>query len=187
MGLNLKSKGESPLTRLRAQIFGTPLGDVFAAVNREGALVRLLFLGHRKPTDISTQLRRSGYTIDWDENAVRIVVNQVNEYFARKRTAFDLSMHFTGTEFQREVWKELLKIPYGETISYGALAKRLGSSNYSRAVGRANGSNPIALAVPCHRVIGADYSLTGYGGGVDVKRALLVLEGAWGNPLHLPF
>jgi methylated-DNA-[protein]-cysteine S-methyltransferase len=101
---------------------------------------------------------------------------QLVAYFAAERTSFDLPLAPTGTAFQLQVWAELVRIPYGETISYGELARRIANPAASRAVGLANGRNPIAVIVPCHRVIGADGSLTGFGGGLDRKRALLGLE-----------
>jgi methylated-DNA-[protein]-cysteine S-methyltransferase len=101
---------------------------------------------------------------------------QLDEYFAAERTEFDLTLAPAGTAFQTQVWAGLRAIPYGRTISYGELARRIGNPAASRAVGLANGRNPIAVIVPCHRVIGADGSLTGFGGGLDRKRALLALE-----------
>jgi methylated-DNA-[protein]-cysteine S-methyltransferase len=101
---------------------------------------------------------------------------QLEEYFAGERTDFDLPMELDGTDFQREVWTELTRIPYGETISYGELARRVGRPNGPRAVGQANGRNPIPIIVPCHRVL-ASNGIGGYGGGLKVKRALLALEG----------
>jgi methylated-DNA-[protein]-cysteine S-methyltransferase len=102
---------------------------------------------------------------------------QLDEYFSGKRQAFELPLKMQGTEFQQCVWRQLTKIPFGETWSYGQLAKRLGNPNASRAVGLANGRNPIAVIVPCHRVIGADGSLTGFGGGIPRKQWLLSHEG----------
>lgn len=104
---------------------------------------------------------------------------QLREYFSRQRKEFDLPLKILGTEFQKKVWEELKKIPYGETISYGELANRMGDKNLMRAVAAANGANPIPIIIPCHRVIGSDGSLTGYGGGLDVKQKLLELEGCW--------
>jgi methylated-DNA-[protein]-cysteine S-methyltransferase len=101
---------------------------------------------------------------------------QLDEYFAGERRAFDLTLRAPGSDFQRAVWDELTRIPYGETTSYGQLARRLGRPDASRAVGLANGRNPISIVVPCHRVIGASGKLTGYGGGLDRKRFLLDLE-----------
>ncbi len=101
---------------------------------------------------------------------------QLEEYFAGERTEFDLPMELDGTEFQREVWTELTRIPYGETISYGELARRVGRPKGPRAVGQANGKNPIPIIVPCHRVLASD-GIGGYGGGLTMKRALLAVEG----------
>jgi methylated-DNA-[protein]-cysteine S-methyltransferase len=114
-----------------------------------------------------------------DNPKVVNVFKQLKEYFGRQRKEFDLPLEIFGTEFQKDVWNELKKIPYGETISYGELANRMGDKNLMRAVAAANGANPIPIIIPCHRVIGADGSLTGYGGGLDVKQKLLELEGSW--------
>jgi methylated-DNA-[protein]-cysteine S-methyltransferase len=113
-----------------------------------------------------------------DEVPLRAAVRQLAEYFAGTRRAFSVPLAPAGTDFQLEVWRALRAIPYGETLSYGELARRLGSANGARAVGLANGANPLPVIIPCHRVIGADGSLTGFGGGLPIKRALLRLEGA---------
>ena len=114
-----------------------------------------------------------------DDQKVMSVFTQLREYFDRKRKDFELPLGILGTDFQKKVWDNLRKIPYGETISYGELANRMGDKNLMRAVAAANGANPIPIIIPCHRVIGADGSLTGYGSGLDVKRKLLELEGSW--------
>ena len=101
---------------------------------------------------------------------------QLRAYFDRKLTIFDLPISLDGTEFQLEVWNRLREIPYGETISYGELARRIGKPDAARAVGLANGQNPIPIIIPCHRVIGSDGSLTGFGGGLPIKQKLLRLE-----------
>jgi methylated-DNA-[protein]-cysteine S-methyltransferase len=120
---------------------------------------------------------------DWlpDDGAFPEAVDQLGEYFAGERTDFDLELSMAGTEFQRRVWRALTTIPYGETRSYGEIADQIGAHGGARAVGLANGRNPIAIIVPCHRVIGASGSLTGYGGGLGRKRALLELEKKAGN------
>lgn len=112
---------------------------------------------------------------------------QLGEYFAGKRREFDLPLRLYGTEFQQHVWQMLTRIPYGVTWSYGEQAKRLNKPNASRAVGLANGRNPISIIVPCHRVIGANGSLTGYGGGLERKQWLLAHEGLhqFGRPAEL--
>jgi methylated-DNA-[protein]-cysteine S-methyltransferase len=108
--------------------------------------------------------------------AFREVVAQLHSYFSGRRRHFDLPLEIEGTEFQKKVWTELRSIPYGETISYKELAKRIGKPSAVRAVGAANGANPIPIIIPCHRVIGNDGSLTGFGGGLPLKRKLLELE-----------
>jgi len=109
------------------------------------------------------------------------VKRQLEEYFAGERTIFDIPLAPEGAPFEREVWRALEEIPYGETVSYGEIARRVGQPTAARAVGTANGRNPIAVIVPCHRVIGADGSLTGYGGGLERKRLLLELERGQGR------
>ncbi|MEU6391618.1 methylated-DNA--[protein]-cysteine S-methyltransferase [Streptomyces sp. NPDC046939] len=111
-----------------------------------------------------------------DERPFGPVIDQLNAYFAGELTTFDLPLHLHGTPFQRSVWEQLQKIPYGETRTYGELAAALGNPAASRAVGLANGKNPIGVIVPCHRVIGASGGLTGYGGGLERKRRLLDFE-----------
>jgi methylated-DNA-[protein]-cysteine S-methyltransferase len=110
------------------------------------------------------------------DGIVEEAIRQLQAYFSKNLTRFDLPLKPEGTPFQMAVWRELLNIPYGKVISYGELAKRIGKASASRAVGAANGSNPIPIIIPCHRVIGSNGSLTGYGGGVHVKEALLQLE-----------
>lgn len=124
--------------------------------------------------------------ISSDDPRVSNVFRQLKEYFNRQRKEFDLQLEIVGTDFQKNVWNELTKISYGETISYGELAERMGDKNKMRAVAAANGANPIPIIIPCHRVIGADGSLTGYGGGLDVKQKLLELEGSWTLDLFIP-
>jgi len=112
------------------------------------------------------------------DTAFAAAVDQLEEYFAGQRTEFELELELAGTPFQRRVWSALMTIPYGQTRSYGEIAMQLDAPGASRAVGLANGRNPIAIIVPCHRVIGANGKLTGYGGGLSRKRALLDLETA---------
>ena len=111
-----------------------------------------------------------------DEAPLRDARRQLEEYFAGERREFSLALDAAGTGFQRRVWEALRGIPFGATMSYGGLARRIGNPRAVRAVGLANGRNPISIVVPCHRVIGADGSLTGYGGGLERKRFLLALE-----------
>jgi methylated-DNA-[protein]-cysteine S-methyltransferase len=111
-----------------------------------------------------------------DAAAVSTAAIQLEQYLAGERTQFELELELGGTLFERRVWDEVRAIPYGETATYAEIAERIGRPGASRAVGRANGRNPVAVVVPCHRVIGSDGSLTGYAGGIEMKRALLDLE-----------
>lgn len=146
----------------------SPIGNLLLAGTAE-ALTHLQF---------STGSKAAEPRPDWMEDAQPFAgaTRQLAEYFEGRRRVFELNLKPHGTPFQLAVWEQLLAIPYGETISYGTLAKRLGNPNASRAVGLANGSNPIAIVIPCHRVIGASGKLTGFGGGIDVKEKLLALE-----------
>jgi len=140
-----------------------------------------LVAGERGLTAIAwaTSKRMASIEAAVEDAAHRVLLEtrrQLDEYFAGKRRAFDLPLDFVGTDFQKRVWKELLKIPYGETRSYGYIARRLGDPNLMRAVGAANGNNPIPIVAPCHRVIGASGALVGFGGGLETKARLLALE-----------
>lgn len=150
----------------------TPVGALQIAVDADGKLVEVL-LPNRRPTALS-----SGQLPTAAERGMRAARAQLSEYFAGKRREFDLPLEPAGSPFERQVWKRLLTVPYGVTTSYGAIASELGLINGARAVGRANGANPIPIVIPCHRVIGSNGELTGYGGGLPLKRALLELEGA---------
>jgi methylated-DNA-[protein]-cysteine S-methyltransferase len=135
--------------------------------------------------------RKAQSTEGWAQDAaiapLAATLRQLSEYFAGTRREFDLPLRLEGSTFQQRVWRELTEIPYGVTWSYGQLAKRIGNPSASRAVGLANGRNPISIVVPCHRVIGADGSLTGYGGGLERKSWLLAHEGALAiNPETVP-
>jgi len=158
--------------------FETPHGRINLAVDADGVLVELWLPNRGRTID-----QREPFTRAANEG-MRAVQAQLHEYFLGKRRAFDLPLEPRGTPFERRVWARLLEIPYGATTSYGEIANEFGLSNGARAVGRANGANPIPIVIPCHRVIGADGTLTGFGGGLPLKRALLELEGA--IPLPAP-
>jgi methylated-DNA-[protein]-cysteine S-methyltransferase len=146
----------------------SPIGPLLLAGDDEGLRFLLFSNGHHtaqpKP--------------EWqpDRGALKDIASQLTSYFAGKLRAFDIALAPQGTAFQQQVWRALCDIPYGETTSYGALAQRIGNPKAVRAVGLANGSNPISIIIPCHRVIGSNGSLTGYGGGLPIKQALLDLE-----------
>ena len=146
----------------------SPIGKLLLVASERG-LSQIWFDGQVQKTGLGAGLRE-------DPATLREVMHQLRAYFAGELEIFDLDLVPEGTSFQQKVWDELLKIPYGETISYGQLARRIGDPNASRAVGLANGSNPIPIIIPCHRVIGSNGKLTGYGGGLPIKEKLLALE-----------
>ena len=148
--------------------FETPLGALLLTANEIG-LREIKF-------PKNGQAAAPGPECTKDDSALREPVRQLRAYFGGELETFDLPLAPEGTPFQQKVWDELCKIPYGETISYGELARRIGNPNASRAVGLANGSNPIPIIIPCHRVIGSNGKLTGYGGGLPIKGKLLALE-----------
>ncbi len=145
-------------------IINTPIGDMIA-IEGAGSLIVLEFF--------SGVLESSPLRIQKPTPLLKQTELQLDEYFAKARQAFSLPLNPKGTSFQTKAWQALQTIPYGNTISYGEQALRLGNPNASRAVGRANSKNPIAIVIPCHRVIGKNGSLTGYGGGLDKKKCLL--------------
>ena len=157
-------------TRLFRSTFETPFGRL------ELALVELWLPNRSKAVQSAPAPSRAA------NDGMDAVHSQLREYFAGTRRTFDLPLDPRGTPFERRVWARLREIPYGATTSYGAIALEFGLLNAARAVGRANGSNPIPIVIPCHRVIGADGTLTGFGGGLPLKRALLELEGALAPP-----
>ena len=147
----------------------------------ESPIGTLTLVGDRQALhriDFPTSENREPISEAWirDDEPFTEAMRQLEEYFDGRRRSFDLSLAPAGTLFQREVWDALREIPYGETRSYGSLAGTIGRPKAVRAVGAANGKNPIPIVIPCHRVIGADGSLTGFGGGLDIKRRLLDLE-----------
>jgi len=148
---------------MRYAVIDTPLGPLTLASTEKG--LASVHFGNDVPP---------GGALDTDAN--RIFIEQIHEYFYGHRRDFDFPLDFSGTPFQVSVWHELLKIPYGETRSYGDIARKLGRPGASRAVGMANHENHLAIVIPCHRVLGHDGSLTGYAGGIHIKQQLLSLE-----------
>lgn len=153
--------------------FKTPFGPFSVAVDDRGAVVGSAFGNHQ-----ALQRRIPHFHVIREKVRTRTVREQIEAYAAGHRIDFNLPLAPRGTGFQQRVWNALRKIPAGETTSYGVLAAKLGNPKAARAVGRANGTNPICLIIPCHRVIGADGSLTGFAFGEDIKRQLLEHEGA---------
>ena len=155
------------MSTLQYRTMDSPVGQLTLA----GVDGRLM---HLRMVDQTYEPSRDGW--EPDDAAFPDAVEQLERYFAGDLTEFELELDLLGTSFQRKVWQALLTIPYGETRSYGEIARQIGAPGAFRAVGLANGHNPIGIIVPCHRVIGSNGSLTGYGGGIDRKRALLELE-----------
>lgn len=143
--------------------FNSPIGTIYLCADEAGL------------TSLTT-FKQSAPLIKTPEGILKQAVQELEEYFAGIRKSFEVPLNPNGTEFQKSVWKELSRIPYGETICYEELAKRIKKPRAVRAVGAANGKNPLWLIVPCHRVIGKNGSLTGYAGGLSVKKKLLLLE-----------
>jgi O-6-methylguanine DNA methyltransferase len=163
--------------------FNSPVGPLFLAASTRG-LVALEF-DARMPGQQSIRpnprhVREEKITIAWQESDGEILpyVRELEQYFAGQRREFSLPLDLRGTQFQLACWNALVSIPYGETRSYGDIARVVGKPQGFRAVGMANNRNPVAIVVPCHRVIASDGTLCGYGGGLEVKRKLLELEGA---------
>lgn len=154
----------------------TPVGRLRLAGDEEG-LRAISFENSSSALEPAQNWQRT-------QEPFREAIGQLEAYFAGKLGHFDLALAPEGTPFQRGVWSLLRTIPYGETVSYGEMARRLGRPAASRAVGAANGRNPIPIIIPCHRVIGADGSLTGFGGGLAIKRRLLALEARYRQALQ---
>ncbi len=154
----------------RYTVMASPIGELLLRSDEVG-LTGLFMQAHRYGPE-----SREGWIRDDGDPVLAAARTQLGEYFEGRRSEFALPLNLVGTPFQKRVWEALLEIPYGQTMSYGELAKRIGNPAASRAVGLANGHNPVSIIVPCHRVIGANRSLTGYGGGLERKKFLLGLE-----------
>lgn len=156
----------------------SPCGPLLVVVADDGALLHIEFLKQRAPAEVIDKLERSLHaSIEESSERTGRAREQLAEYFEGERKDFDFELRPAGTDFQKQVWDELCKIPFGGLTTYGEVARTIGRPNSSRAVGRAVGTNPIPVVIPCHRVIGKDRSLTGFGGGIPAKIALLGIEG----------
>lgn len=171
------------MEKIAIQYYYSPCGKLMlGSIAQKLCLCDWISSKHRERTDTRMQrLLKTEYVIGQSDILSR-AMSELDEYFQKKRTMFDIPLLMTGTEFQKKVWQSLLTISYGTTISYGEEARRIGMSVAVRAVANANGTNPISIFVPCHRVIGSNGALTGYGGGMAVKQWLLLLEQS-GNAL----
>ena len=168
----MKTQGIIPVQRYKA-----PCGELLlGSFGEKLCLCDWQTEKHRGHVDRRLQRMLHARFEEGSSKVIERATRQLDEYFAGKRREFDVPLLFIGTEFQKAVWNELLKIPFGATVSYGALSERLGMPKAVRAVANANGANSLSIFAPCHRVIGSDRSLTGYGGGLPAKRFLLELE-----------
>lgn len=166
-----------PLNVIQIQRYHSPCGDlILGSFQGKLCLCDWAVEKHRDVVDIRLRKVLKASYEEKTSDIIQETSRQLDEYFDSKRTVFDIPLLFVGTEFQKKVWHKLLEIPYGKTISYGELAKQLNIPKAVRAVANANGANAISIIAPCHRVIGSDHSLTGYGGGLTAKKMLLDLE-----------
>ena len=154
----------------------SPVGPVAFATDEEGSLLGLQFRNGRRPTPVEEGLKLEGFALSRDENRTAAARKQLAEYFAGERRSFDLSVALRGSDFQEAVWEELSRIPFGDTRTYGEVARAIGWPGESVEVGSACAANPVLLVIPCHRVVGADGSLKGYAGGIRLKERLLAFE-----------
>jgi methylated-DNA-[protein]-cysteine S-methyltransferase len=152
----------------------SPVGRLLIAGDQNGVLRYIAFVKGKNPVEPQPHWEAS-------DAPFTVAIRQLQAYFAGELTQFDLGLRLEGTPFQTAVWRALMDIPYGSTVSYGEIARRIGRPKAVRAVGAANGQNPLSIVIPCHRVVGSDGSLTGYGGGLSVKERLLELERSRGK------
>lgn len=163
------------MEKLVYKTVASPLGELKVVAGERG-LVAVLW-----PNDDPQRVALGAMTESRNHPVLVKVEKQLQDYFAGVRKAFDVPLDFRGTDFQKQVWGALLTIPFGETRSYGEIAKQIGNPKAMRAVGAANGKNPVSILAPCHRVVGADGALTGFAGGMEAKAYLLKLEGVMGT------
>jgi methylated-DNA-[protein]-cysteine S-methyltransferase len=164
------------------ETIASPIGGVKFATDENGALLSLSFLEGNYPLTIEQELEKEGFEPAENFEYTAYVRQQLEEYFGGTRQNFNVEVVLRGTDFQKAVWQKLMQIPFGETRTYGQLAKMLGDPKTVRAVGRANATNRIPLVIPCHRVIGADGSLVGFAGGTHLKQKLLNFEAKFKTP-----
>lgn len=174
---NRKASDMNERSIIKTMCYKTPCG-ILKLGSLDSQLCLCDWQVEKHSTHVDNRLRRILHA-EFEEGTSGVMVEaarQLDEFFAGQRSVFDVPLLFAGTAFQQAVWRDLLHIPYGHTISYGEMAERIGMPRAVRAVANANGANAISIFVPCHRVIGSDHSLTGYGGGLEAKRWLLALE-----------
>lgn len=162
---------------IQVQYYQSPCGELILG-SFENELCMCDWTSENRRAAIDKRIKmtlHANYKISTSE-VIQKTIQQLDEYFARKRKTFDIPLLFVGTEFQKTVWRELLHIPYGTTASYGELSEKIGNPKAVRAVAASNGANAISILVPCHRIIGSNHKLTGYAGGLEAKKLLLELE-----------
>jgi methylated-DNA-[protein]-cysteine S-methyltransferase len=165
------------MNRINVQRQRTEIGEVVLGSFR-GKLCFLGFRGRETRGTVDDKIKKAlnAESVEHDDEVLEKTRRQLDEYLKGRRREFDIPVFMVGTDFQKSVWKALMKVPYGDTSTYSRIAKDIGNERAVRAVGNANAANPISIIVPCHRVIGSDGELVGYGGGLSVKRRLLELE-----------
>lgn len=165
------------MNQINIKYYKSPVGEILLG-SYDGKLCLADWRYRKMRSTIDSRLQKSlqAKYIEKSSEVIEETIRQLEEYFSHKRKSFDIPLLMIGTDFQKSVWEELIKIPYGETASYLKLAQNVGNEKAVRAVASANGANAISILIPCHRIIGSDGSLTGYAGGVDVKKKLLEIE-----------
>ena len=167
------------------QYFRSPMGELMiGSYHQQLCICDWRYRKMRKEIDDRIKKHTGAYFREGECPIIAETINQLQDYFIRKRKVFDIPLYLIGTDFQKKVWEELQKIPFGKTETYAGLAKKTGDIKSIRAVAAANGANAISIIVPCHRIIGTDGRLVGYAGGLDAKQKMLLLEGAlpdWGQ------
>ena len=166
------------MKQIHIKYYESPVGEIILG-SYDGKLCLSDWKYRKMRTTIDTRIQKAldAEYVEESSEVIDKTIKQLEEYFEHTRKVFDIPLLMIGTDFQKSVWKGLTNIPYGQTVSYLELAKNIGNEKAVRAVASANGANAISILIPCHRIIGSDGSLTGYAGGLDVKKKLLVLEG----------
>lgn len=165
------------MNRINTQLHETKVGEIILGSFR-GKLCLLSFRGREMKTGVDDRIRNAlnAELVEQDDEVLTETSRQLDEYLEGQRREFDIPVLMVGTDFQKSVWNVLMKVPYGDTSTYSQVARDVGNERAVRAVGNANAANPISIIVPCHRIIGSDGQLVGYGGGLSIKRRLLELE-----------
>jgi len=174
---NPDPKETSEMNQINVQFYKTKIGElVTGSFNRKLCLLDFKYRKMRRTVDNRIKTRLNAEFLEQDDDILKITRSQIDEYLNGDRIEFDVPLLMVGSEFQKTVWRELMKVPYGTTSTYLQIAKNINNEHAVRAVANANGANAVGLIIPCHRIIGSDGKLVGYGGGLAVKKRLLKLE-----------